>query len=138
MKKHLLLAVMLSMSTLVACGGSDDKKAPDTKPAAATSAPAAVAPAQTPAPTPAPAAQTPAPAPTPVEVSGPMGDLIKVACTCTTAECGSKAMSDLVGLSTGGTAINLQGPEMAQLSQCIMASGIDKNEFISKMRQLRQ
>ena len=135
MKKHLLVALLLGMSTLVACGGSSDApKAPDTKPAA--SAPAATpVPAATPAPTPAPT--TPAPAPAPA-ATGPLADLIKAACACTTPECGTKAMGDLVALASSGTAIDLQGPDMAQISQCIMATGIDKNEFISKMRQLRQ
>ncbi|WP_020558717.1 hypothetical protein [Thiofilum flexile] len=141
MKKYLLVALMLGTTTLVACGGSSDApKAPETKPAA--SAPAPTPAASTPAPTPAPAAAvqapTPAPVAAPAAATGPLADLIKSACACTAPECGTKAMGDLVALATSGTAIDLQGPDVAQLSQCIMATGIDKNEFISKMRQLRQ
>lgn len=129
MKKQLLVALMFGVSTLVACGGSSEApKAPETKPAAS-------APAATPAPTPAPA--TPAPAPAPA-ATGPLADLIKTTCECTTPECGAKAMSDLVALSSSGTAIDLQSPDLAKFNECIMATGMDKNEFISKMRQLRQ
>jgi hypothetical protein len=73
-----------------------------------------------------------------VVVTGPLGDLIKAACECKTPECGAKALGDLVALNTSGTAIDAASPAVAQLSECIMATGIDKNEFISKMRQLRQ
>lgn len=139
MKKQLLVALMFGVSTLAACGGSSEApKAPETKPAAsapATPAPAASAPAATPAPTPAPA--TPAPVPAPA-ATGPLADLIKSTCECTTPECGTKAMSDLVALGSAGTAIDLQSPDLAKFSECIMATGMDKNEFISKMRQLRQ
>jgi hypothetical protein len=151
MKKYLLIALMLGMSTLAACGGSEEAKkepAADAKPAAAAPATPAATPAPaTPAPTPAPAADAPAPtpapavqapAPAPVVVTGPLGDLIKAACECKTPECGAKALGDLVALNTSGTAIDAASPAVAQLSECIMATGIDKNEFISKMRQLRQ